>query len=146
MAFEWADSYDNKDWERLKQCLAPSILADYRGVGGPLHMNATPDEFADFVAVVIGDKRLQTQHLIGASKWLRLEDGAVHAWHQVRAAHQRYDDESLSAVANKGHGHGVVQHMFRKIEGKWKLEGIIPTNKWSEYDLLGTVSAKTVES
>ena len=24
-AFEWADSYDSKDWERLKKCIAPTL-------------------------------------------------------------------------------------------------------------------------
>lgn len=95
---------------------------------------------------MIGDKRLQTQHLLGGSKWLRLDDGTVQAWHQLRVAHQRYVDESLSAVVNKGHGHGVVQHMYQKIGGHWKLEGVVPDNKWSEYDLYGTLSPKEVES
>jgi scytalone dehydratase len=24
-AFEWADSYDSKDWDRLKKCIAPTL-------------------------------------------------------------------------------------------------------------------------
>lgn len=24
-AFEWADSYDSKDWERLRKCIAPTL-------------------------------------------------------------------------------------------------------------------------
>jgi scytalone dehydratase len=23
--FEWADSYDSKDWERLSKCIAPTL-------------------------------------------------------------------------------------------------------------------------
>jgi hypothetical protein len=24
-AFEWADSYDSKDWDRLRKCIAPTL-------------------------------------------------------------------------------------------------------------------------
>lgn len=24
-AFEWADSYDSKDWDRLRKCIAPEL-------------------------------------------------------------------------------------------------------------------------
>jgi len=27
--FEWADSYDSKDWERLKNCIAPTLRVRY---------------------------------------------------------------------------------------------------------------------
>ena len=46
----------------------------------------------------------------------------------------------------KGHGHGVVQHMYQKIGGHGKLESVVPDNKWSEYDLYWTLSPKEVES
>jgi scytalone dehydratase len=60
-------------------------------------------------------------------------------------AHQRYVDEDLAVVANKGHGHGVTQHWYRKIEGIWKLEGVAPKLEWSEYDLFGTLNPKEEE-
>ena len=142
IAFEWAESYDLKDWDRLQGCLAPSIRLDFRDLGGSLHESLTPEEYAAILTGVIGDKRLMTQHHLGGSKWERLSDGTVRAWHQLRIAHQRYADESLSVVVNHGHGHGVVQHGYRKINGAWKLEMVVPDNHWSEYDLMGTVSPK----
>jgi len=138
-AFEWAESYDTKDWERLRKCLAPSIRLDFRSLQGPLHEQLSPEEFVTFIVNTIGDKRVKTQHLIGNGKWERLEDGTVHASHQIRVAHQRYEDESLSVVVNKGHGYGVTQHWYRKIEGTWKIEGVEPKLEWSEYDLFGTL-------
>jgi len=28
-AFEWADSYDSKDWDRLRKCIAPTLRVRY---------------------------------------------------------------------------------------------------------------------
>jgi scytalone dehydratase len=142
VAFEWAESYDTKDWDRLERCLGPSIRLDFRGLGGALHESLSPDEYAGILIGVIGDKRLKTQHHLGGSKWERLPDGTVQAWHQLRVAHQRYTNECLSAVVNHGHGHGVVQHGYRKVDGTWKLEVVVPSLHWSEYDLIGTLSPK----
>ena len=91
---------------------------------------------------LLGDKRLKTQHFLGGSKWERISDDTVQVSHQVRAAHQRYTDEDLSVVANKGHGHGVATHRYVKIEGAWKLSGVASFLEWSEYDLYGTLHPK----
>ena len=142
VAFEWAQSYDTKDPERLRQCLAPSVRLDLRSLGMSLHEHLTPDGFAAILSEVLGDKRLKTQHLLGGARWERLGDGTVRVWHQVRVAHQRYADEDLAVVANKGHAHGLVQHWYRKVEGAWKLEGVAPEVGWTEYDVQGTLNPK----
>jgi scytalone dehydratase len=144
LAFEWAESYDTKDWKLLRELLAPSVRLDFRAIQQPLYENLSPEEFVAIIsdAKLLGDKRLKTQHLIGGSKWERSSDGTVQAWHQARVAHQRYTDEDLSVVANKGHAHAYVQHLYRKIDGTWKLEGVIPKLGWSEYDLFGTLNPK----
>jgi scytalone dehydratase len=148
LAFEWAQSYDNKDWDRLQRCLAPSIRLDFRSLQGSLHENLTPEEYVAILsdAKLLGDKRMKTQHLLGGSKWERSSDGTVQVGYQVRVAHQRYADEDLAVVVNKGHGYGRVQHWYRKIEGNWKLEGVVPQLEWSEYDLFGTLNPKEEES
>lgn len=64
----------------------------------------------------------------------------IHVWHQMRVAHQRYADEKLVSVVNKGHGRGVVEHGYKKVDGVWKLELVVPQLHWSEYDLFGTLS------
>lgn len=95
---------------------------------------------------LLGDKRLKTQHLMGASKLERLSDGTVKVTYQMRVAHQRYADEDLAAVTNKGHAHGRAAHWYRKVEGKWKIEGVEPNLEWSEYDLFGTLNPKEESS
>jgi scytalone dehydratase len=149
LAFEWVQSYDNKDWDRLHRCLAPSIRLDFRSLQGSLHENLTPDEYVAILsdAKLLGDKRMMTQHLLGGSKWEgRSRDGTVRVWHQLRVAHQRYAGEDLAVVINKGHGYGRVQHCYRKVEGDWKLEGVVPQLEWSEYDLFGTLNPKEEEA
>lgn len=89
---------------------------------------------------LLGNKRLKTQHFLGVSKWERLADGSVQVAHQIRVAHQRYEDDGLTVVANKGHGHGVTTHWYRKIQGAWKLEGSESKLEWFEYDLFGTLN------
>ena len=142
LAFEWAESFDTKDWERLRRCLAPSLRLDFSSLGMPNYENLTPNEFVAIHAdaKVIGSKRLKTQHFIGAQKMERLSDGSVHVWNQVRVAHQLYVDEDLAVVANKGHAHGSTEHWYRKIEGVWKLEASKSNLNWTEYDLFGTLS------
>lgn len=142
LGFEWAESFDNKDWARLRRCLAPAVRLDLSSLGMPCHDKLSPEEFVAIHsdAKVIGSKRLKTQHFIGVQKLERLSDGVVHVWNQIRVAHQLYVDEGLTKVANKGHAHGVTEHWYRKIEGVWKLEGSKSNLNWSEYDLAGTLN------
>lgn len=148
IAFEWSESYDTKDWDRLRQILAPKTRLDFSYLLGTLHDDLTPDAYVAILSdvKVLGSKRLKTQHLLGASKWERLSDESVLVSHQIRAAHQRFADDGLSEVATKGHAHGVVQHWYRKIEGAWKLEGVAPHPNWSEYDFPGVLTPQEGES
>lgn len=120
--------------------MAPSIRLDFRALQGDLHPSLNPDEYAEVIKAVIGDKRVKTQHLLGDGKIERLDDGTVHIWHQIRVGHQRYAKEDLAEVINKGHGYGVTQHWYRKIDGAWKIEGVEPKVEWFEYDLFGTLA------
>jgi scytalone dehydratase len=108
----------------------------------PVHEGLTPDEYIKIVIEVLGDKRLKTQHLLGGGKWELLNDGTVHVSHQIRVAHQRYSNEDLAVVINKGHSHGVTQYWFRKVDGVWKLAGVEPQVEFAEYDLFGTLNPK----
>ena len=141
IAFEWSESYDNKDWDRLRQILATKTRLDFRGLMGSLHDDLSADDYVAILASpkLLGNKRLKTQHQLGGSKWELLSDGSVLVSHQIRVAHQRYTDESLSEVANKGHAHGVTQHWCREIDGAWKLEGVASKLNFAEYDLFGTL-------
>jgi hypothetical protein len=40
-AFEWADSYDSKDWDRLRKCIAPTLRVC--PPPNPLHEDTEPE-------------------------------------------------------------------------------------------------------
>ncbi|KAF2479588.1 Scytalone dehydratase-domain-containing protein [Neohortaea acidophila] len=122
---------------------SPGHHARHARPAGPLKERLSPDEFIAIHASpkVIGDPRVKTQHLVGVSRWSGVEaDGSVRGSHQLRVAHQRYADEGLKEVVNKGHGYGVVHQSYAKVEGEWKITGNAPTVDWSEYDLFGTMN------
>ncbi|KAI2636497.1 Scytalone dehydratase [Hypomontagnella submonticulosa] len=133
---EWADSYDTKDWERLRKCIAPTLRIDYRAFLDKLWEAMPADEFVQMVSspAVLGDPLLKTQHFIGGSKWEKVSDTEVVGTHQLRVPHQRYTDATRSQVAVKGHAHSTNVHWYRKVDGVWKFAGLYPDIRWSEYD------------
>lgn len=93
----------------------------------------------DFVGIMshvgfVGDPLVHTQHHIGASKWQKLSEEEAVGYHQLRAAHQRYTAPDRRRVENKGHGHAMVKHFYRKVDGEWKLQGLRPTILWNEFE------------
>ncbi|KAJ9652131.1 succinate dehydrogenase flavoprotein subunit [Neophaeococcomyces mojaviensis] len=134
--FEWADSYDSKDWERLSKIVAPTLRIDYRSFLNKLWEAMPADEFVKMASdpKVLGDKRLMTQHFCGASKWEKVSDTEIIGWHQLRVPHQKYKDETRTEVLVKGHAHSTNQHWYKKVDGVWKFAGLCPNIRWSEYD------------
>ena len=94
------------------------------------------DEFMEMVSSqgFLGDALIHTQHHIGASKWEKLSDEEVIGYHQLRAAHQRYTGPDMQTVENKGHGHAMIKHTYKKVDGEWKFAGLRPTVRWNEFE------------
>lgn len=95
---------------------------------------------ADFVGLVssekfLGNERIKTQHFIGASKYVQIESGEIHGFHQMRVAHHKYTDAQLSEVKYKGHAHGKATTRYRLVDGVWKFAGLAPDVRWGEHDL-----------
>ncbi|KAL8784973.1 MAG: hypothetical protein Q9213_003634 [Squamulea squamosa] len=134
--YEWADSYDSKDWPRLRACIAPTLRIDYRSFLDKIWPAMPADEYIAMASSpsVLGDPLLKTQHFIGASKWEKVSEDEVLGWHQMRVPHQRYVDEGMKEVKVKGHAHGTNQHWYRKVEGAWKFAGLAPEIKWGEFE------------
>jgi len=133
--YEWADSYDSKDWARLSRCIAPTLRIDYRSFLNKI-WEAMPAE--DFIAMissptVLGNPLLKTQHFIGGTRWERISETEIIGWHQLRVPHQVYTDASMTEVKVKGHAHSANQHWYRKVDGVWKFAGLNPDIRWSEY-------------
>jgi len=83
----------------------------------------------------LGNPLIKTQHFIGLGSYRKLTDDEVEAVVQIRVAHQRYTDESLSDVAVKGHDHGTGTMWFKKIDGVWKFAGLRPNRRWAEFNM-----------
>ncbi|KAH6724561.1 Scytalone dehydratase [Leptodontidium sp. MPI-SDFR-AT-0119] len=134
--FEWADSYDSKDWERLRKCIAPTLRVDYRSFLDKMWEAMPSDEFVIMASnpAVLGNPLLKTQHFIGGTKWEKVSDDEIIGWHQLRVPHQKYKDATMKEVAVKGHAHSTNQHWYKKVDGVWKFAGLSPNIRWSEYD------------
>ncbi|KEY72285.1 hypothetical protein S7711_00283 [Stachybotrys chartarum IBT 7711] len=135
--YEWAESYDTKDWDRLANCVAPVLRIDYRAFMNALWEAMPADEFVQMASNphFLGNKRIKTQHFVGgAVRWIKSSETEIVGRHQMRVAHQKYDDDALTHVAVKGHGHGMATVWYRRVDDVWKFAGIEPGIRWSEYD------------
>ncbi|KAJ5725585.1 uncharacterized protein N7483_006942 [Penicillium malachiteum] len=136
LTFEWADSYDTKNWSRLANILAPTVKIHYAAVN-----DFKDDQLpaADFVKMMsapefLGDPLIHTQHLMGASKYRQIAPDLIEGYHQIRAAHQRYTGLGLEEIEAKGHGHAVITLTYKKVDGEWKWGGITTDIRWNEYE------------
>ncbi|KAJ6016801.1 Scytalone dehydratase [Penicillium sp. IBT 35674x] len=136
--FDWADSYDQKDWDRLRGISAAQLKVEYREILGP--DSYWPEmSLDDFIAKMsdpkfLGDPFIRTQHLIGATWWERISETEVIGHHQIRAAHLRFKDESLTEEIKRGHSHATNDLYYRKLEGTWKFAGLAPSVLFNEFD------------
>ncbi|EJT81154.1 scytalone dehydratase [Gaeumannomyces tritici R3-111a-1] len=134
--YEWADSYDSKDWDRLRKCIAPTLRIDYRSFLDKIWEAMPAEEFIAMISdkAVLGNPLLRTQHFIGGTRWEKVSDTEVIGYHQLRVPHQKYTDATLKEVQVKGHAHSANTHWYRKVDGVWKFAGLKPDIRWSEYD------------
>jgi len=134
--FEWADSYDTKDWERLRKCIAPTLRIDYRSFLDKIWEAMPAEDYVKMISDphVLGNPLLKTQHFVGGTRWEKVSDTEVTGYHQLRVPHQKYKDASMQEVTVKGHAHSTNTHWYRKVDGVWKFAGLAPNIMWSEYD------------
>nr|UYO77243.1 dehydratase AgnL8 [Trichoderma psychrophilum] len=134
--FEWADSYDTKDWDRLKKCIAPTLRIDYRSFLDKIWEAMPSEEFLQMASDprFLGNPLLKTQHFVGLSTWEKSGEDEIVGTHQLRVPHQRYTDSTMKEVAVKGHAHGIATMWYRRVDGEWKFAGVCPQIRWAEFD------------
>ncbi|KAE8384094.1 Scytalone dehydratase [Aspergillus alliaceus] len=134
--FEWADSYDTKDWERLRKAVAPTLRIDYSSFLDKIWEAMPRDEFIVMASDphFLGNPLLKTQHFVGLSTWEKVSEDEIVGRHQLRVAHQRYTDDGFKEVAVKGHAHGTATVWYARVEGEWEFAGVCPKVNWTEYD------------
>lgn len=108
---------------------------DYAGVNNAKFVDLPADEFITMMKnpLFLGDPNIDSQHMLGVSKWERHSDTEITGHHQSRAAHQRWND-GRKTVAAKGHGHGVVIASYKKVDSQWKWAGIKTLVRWNEHE------------
>lgn len=134
--FEWAESYDTKDWDRLRKAIAPILRVDYRAIFGRLWEAMPAEEFIILVSsrALLGDPLLMTQHVVAGTRWELKSPTDAIGYHQIYAPHLKYKDESKTEVLLRGYAHGTNKHWYKKIDGVWKFAGLEPEVRWFEYD------------
>ncbi len=119
----------------MKAQLIIVMQIDYTEVNDHKWTDMLADDFVKMMSHegFLGDELVHTQHHIGASKWEKISESEVIGHHQLRAANQRYTGLDKQNVENKGHGHAMIKHWYKKIDGEWKFAGLRPTVRWNEY-------------
>ncbi|EUC41195.1 hypothetical protein COCMIDRAFT_106780 [Bipolaris oryzae ATCC 44560] len=135
--FEWAESYDSKDWQRLKACLAPTLAVDYSAFIDKKWDALPADEFVGMVSSThfLGNPTIRTQHLIGLGTWDKTSADIIVAHLQLRVAHQKYTDETLGTVQLTANDHGTGVLTLKCIQGQWRFAGLVPRSRWSTGDM-----------
>lgn len=107
----------------------------YAKVNNAHHIDLPADDFVAMMKdpLFLGDPNIDSQHMLGLSKWEKVSDTEIISYHQSRAAHIRWNDGRKS-VAAKGHGHGLVKTTYKKIGDEWKWAGIETTVRWNEHE------------
>ena len=81
----------------------------------------------------LGNPLLNTQHLIGASKWSVISDDEIVGVHQIRATHRRFADDERKVVAAEWQGHSTITMRYALIGGEWKLNYLFPAQGWPRH-------------
>ncbi|KAJ5188057.1 hypothetical protein N7491_004381 [Penicillium cf. griseofulvum] len=136
LTFEWADSYDTKNWDRLASILAPTVKINYASVNEFKDDKLPASEFVQMMSApeFLGDPLIHTQHMMGAHKYRKIAPDLIEGYHQIRAAHQRYTGPDLQEIEAKGHGHAVITLTYVKVDGRWKWGGITTDIRWNEFE------------
>lgn len=93
----------------------------------------------EFIAKVrepgfMGNPRVKSSHLVGASRYSQKSDDYIVGTHQMRVMHQRYHDDALTQVQRQGHSSGIAVVHYRKVDGVWKWAGLEPNIRFKEYE------------
>ena len=120
--YEWADSYDSKDWKRLEKCIAPTLRIDYRSFLNKI-WEAMPAE--EFIKMVSSNPKptAQPSHIdmtlgIRPKRPRRslTEDPTLHRRHQMGES-QRRRDHRLPPIASPASEIQGLQHAGGCCEG-----------------------------
>lgn len=108
---------------------------DYAKVNNAKFVDLPADDFVTMMKnpLFLGDSNIDSQHMLGLSKWEKISASEILSHHQSRAAHMRWN-EGRKTVAAKGHGHGLVTTTYKLVDGEWKWAGIKTKVRFNEHE------------
>jgi hypothetical protein len=139
-----------QDWPRLRKIVAPTLLVgvsptvsfsssmhetltlpahiqiDYTHVSNRKWEKIDAEDFINMMSDpgFLGDPLLKTQHLLGATEWVKVADTEIIGHHQLRVAHLRYSAPDFKVEEKRGHSHATNEHYYHKVDGVWKFAGL----------------------
>ncbi|TKX22012.1 scytalone dehydratase-2 [Elsinoe australis] len=140
LSYSWATSYDTKNWDLLSSICTKEVQTLYSALDARLGDKTVPKE--DYISsfssdASLGDKRVRTQHLLGAVHFEKTgSDEAVGHW-QIQAAHYRtLADGSVKEWISASY----VDHIYERVGGQWKFGGLRPHTKlWERGHVLDVI-------
>jgi scytalone dehydratase len=103
----------------------------------PVKHKLTADQF---VKLSNNENRLggivDCTHHVGASKFERIGPDTVTGHHQVFFEYKRYKnmEKKNDEVEATGEGLTIMLHYYQKVDGKWKLAGVKPRVRMSQFN------------
>ncbi|KAG8631313.1 hypothetical protein KVT40_000453 [Elsinoe batatas] len=141
LSFSWATAYNTKNWSLLDSIAAPQVQILVSEVSQKRGDRTWPksEYIAHFSSKpMLGDERLQSQHLLGAVVFdANGDDSAVGHWQLQTGLYRTLADGSVRewTVAL------YVDHLYERIQDTWKFAGFRPHTKlWERgemYDVMG---------
>jgi scytalone dehydratase len=158
ITFEWADSYDSKQFDRMEKILAPKVTVRSQGKTSPSFLQSGYSDIptkkldyseafgtvyrdmpaSSFVKMSSNPNRLggivDCIHHVGASKYDRTGPDTVTGYHQVRTEYKRWKTMEKKEVEATGQGLTIMLHYYQRVNGEWKLAGVKPLTRSNEFN------------
>lgn len=118
----FANSFDLKDWDALRSCLAVSVYTDYSDLRGTPPEQMSNQRYAELRRVALQD--LQTHHLSGNTE-IELTDDIARAKVSTIIFRKNMEGQTL-------HTHCLYEFGLSKSSGQWLINSIIQKVFWSD--------------
>ncbi|MBI1772547.1 MAG: nuclear transport factor 2 family protein [Burkholderiales bacterium] len=118
----FANSFDLKDWDALRACLAASVYTDYSDLRGTPPERMSNQRYAELRRIALQD--LQTHHLSGNTD-IELSGDAARAKVSTIIFRKNAEGQTL-------HTHCLYEFGLTKANAQWLINSIVQKVFWSD--------------
>lgn len=108
-------SVDNRDWERVRACLADSVHFDVTSIGGPAPSDMTPEQITD--TWESGLAPIEHVHHQSGNFLIRLQGDQAECFCYGIALHHR----RVRSGNNTRRFVGSYDYRLARVEGRWRI-------------------------